>query len=376
MSGEERRIEWQGRPAVAWSPHRLADRASELSALGESTIRASERAAGAARRVGDRLPAGLEPLARLLLRAEGVASSNIEGLRADPAAVAAADLDLGGDQTAAWVSRNLLVVEHALAHARTDAALDHATLHAWHRVLMVDSPLSTDLVGRYRDAQGWIGGTSPRDAVYVPPPADEVPALMDDLLAFVAEDVDPVSQAAVAHAQLETIHPYGDGNGRIGRVVVLWILARRLEVAVPPATSVLIARDPGGYLAGLHRFRTEPFDPWIRWFASIVEKASERALAWTDEVDEVLDRWRSATEDLRADAAAHRVVAELPHHPVLDVASAARLLDTTTVTARAALRQLEERGVLAPWSAPAEAGRPRAWWAATELLALVGAWAG
>ncbi|MDZ7732438.1 MAG: Fic family protein [Acidimicrobiia bacterium] len=90
------------------------------------------------------------------------------------------------------------------------------------------------MVGRYRDAQGWIGGSSPLDAGLVPPPPAHLPYLMDDLVAFAnADEPDPVTQAAVLHAQFETIHPYGDGNGRLGRVLVGWLLARRLRIALP-----------------------------------------------------------------------------------------------------------------------------------------------
>src|SRR5690606_6758025 len=100
-------------------------------------------------------------------------------------------------------------------------------LHAWHARLMEHGGLPPELVGRFRDAQGWIGGRGPQDAAYVPPPPDAVPALMDDLVAYLADPpTDVVAYAAIAHAQLETIHPYGDGNGRLGRLVVLWVLAR------------------------------------------------------------------------------------------------------------------------------------------------------
>ena len=69
---------------------------------------------------------------------------------------------------------------------------------------------------------------------------------MEDLVAFANEDrLDPVTQAAVLHAQFESIHPYGDGNGRIGRILIGWVLCHRLDLTVPPPVSLIIARDPG-----------------------------------------------------------------------------------------------------------------------------------
>jgi len=85
---------------------------------------------------------------------------------------------------------------------------------------------------------------------------------MDDLVAYANTDhFDPVTHAALLHAQFETIHPYGDGNGRLGRILIGWVLARRRLVdKLPPPISVLIARDPGGYISGLHLFRDGSVD--------------------------------------------------------------------------------------------------------------------
>jgi Fic family protein len=81
----------------------------------------------------------------------------------------------------------------------------------------------------------------------VTPPPNELSALLDDLIAYVnRDDVDPVAQAAVSHAQFEIIHPFGDGNGRVGRVLVAWVLTRRLALLVPPPVSVAIAADVAG----------------------------------------------------------------------------------------------------------------------------------
>src|SRR5262245_5269879 len=238
-AGSEVAITWNGRPARAWVPAPLTGRNLDLPA---PSARATERAAAAVQRLGDRLPQGWEPLARLLLRAEGIASSNIEGLRAPAPLVAAAQLDAGAvPEIAASVADNLAVVTSTLEHARRTSPIAVADLHTWQGQVVSHGHLDAHLVGAFRDAQGWIGGCSPPAAVYVPPPADLVAGLVDDLLDFGNEsDVDPVTAAAVAHAQFETIHPYGDGNGRVGRLLVLWLLARRLDVAVPPSISVLV----------------------------------------------------------------------------------------------------------------------------------------
>lgn len=214
------------------------------------------------------MSARFEPLALLLLRAEGVASSYIEGLRTPFVDVAAAEVGDTSNPTAGWVADNLAAVRQALGGAGRHLAVED--IHEWHRRLMGPTGhLPDEMVGAFRTAQSWIGGTTPRDASFVPPPPGRVEDLMADLVAFVnAEWVDPVTQAAVAHAQFETIHPYGDGNGRIGRILIGWILAHRIGITVPPPVSVFIARDPGGYLAGLTRFRLGELDPWVDWLAA------------------------------------------------------------------------------------------------------------
>ena len=131
--------------------------------------------------------------------------------------------------TAAWVADNLEAVADAVAGARDDGLVVE-DLHRWHRRLMVHSRLPHESRGAFRTAQGWIGGSSPLNAVYVPPPPESIGNLMDDLVLFASRsDIDPVTQAAVLHAQFETIHPYGDGNGRIGRVLIARTIVHRMN---------------------------------------------------------------------------------------------------------------------------------------------------
>lgn len=335
MAGREVAITWRGRTAAAWVPDALSQRDTVLT---EPTVRATERAAAAARRVTDLLPTGWEPLARLLLRAEGVASSYIEGVRAPLSEVAAAELDPTVGETAEWVANNLAVVAAAAASGR-GAPMSVDLLNSWHSRLMQGPHawLPPEMVGAFRVEQGWIGGTSPLDATVVTPPPELVQGLVDDLVSYVnRDDVDPATQAAVAHAQFESIHPYGDGNGRIGRALIGWVLVRRLELAVPPPVSVLMASERGGYLSGLTRYRLGEVDAWVRWFAGILADASDATLGLFDQVRGLTTQWGERVADLRTDSAARRVVELLPAHPVL---SAAIVADQLGVSERQRVRR-------------------------------------
>ena len=370
MAGVEIPIEWNGRAATAWLPDPLEDLGVDLPV---DIARRTERAAAAVHRAADRVPASWEPLARLLLRAEGIASSSIEGLRAPLVEVAAAELSgETGTGEGAWIADNLAVVTEALATV-TDGPLTIDALHRWHARLMGHSRLDESMIGAFRTSQGWIGFRSP-DAVYVAPPASEVPRLMDDLVAVAnRDDFDAVTQAAVVHGQFETIHPYGDGNGRIGRVLVLWVLARRLEVEVPPPVSVHIARDPGGYLSGLYWFRTGELDRWVGWFAGVVEAAGNAAVVWAEEVADMLAEWHTRVADLRRDAVARKVLDLLPAHPVISARVVAEEWGVSERSARSALEELAQRGILQSYDvASTGPGRPRRWWAAQALVDLTG----
>jgi Fic family protein len=365
-------VQWQGMRVEAARPEHITSLVPELSA---GAIRRTERAAAAVRRAGDRAVGALEVAARLLLRTEGLASSAIEGLRASAGAVALAEATgeaRGDDHVAAWVADNLAVVSDALAD---DRPLTSEVLFGWHVRLMRNSRgIAPAHVGAYRDTLGWVGGPNPRLAAHVAAPPELVPELMDDLYEFVARtDLDPVTHAAIAHAQFETIHPFADGNGRLGRVLVGRMLSQELDVAVPPPVSLQMARDAGGYQAGLTLYRQDGIDTWVGWFADIVAEAADRATDVLRAIEQLQEGWRTRTADLRADAGARRLLDVLPAHPVVSAASVAALLGVSEQAARVALDQLARRGVLVEVSDPPRSrGRPRRWWVAQSLLDLLG----
>jgi Fic family protein len=369
--GHEEAIVWNGAPVRAWVPHLLASQDFEV---GIRTARHTEQAIAAVR-TGGAASTRFEPPALLLLRAEGVASSYIEGLRTPFVDVAAAEVGDTSNPTAGWVADNLAAVRQALDGAGRNLAVED--IHEWHRRLMGPTRrLPEEMVGAFRTAQSWIGGTVPSDASFVPPPPGRVDDLMADLVAFVnAEWVDPVTQAAVAHAQFETIHPYGDGNGRIGRILIGWILAHRIGITVPPPVSVFIARDPGGYSAGMTRFRLGELDPWVDWLAADLRYSSEAAQGLLVRSEQLLVEWGIRVGDLRVDATARRLLPLLVEHPVVSSDLGAARVGVSERAARAALTMLAERGILEPYERTSVGpGRPRRFWVAPEIITLVTNW--
>lgn len=372
-------IVWRGRRAKAFVPTRLADR--DLM-LASSTIAAAARAHAAVEHGAETMPEDYAALARLLLRAEGVASSFIEGVTAPVVDIVLAELDdRVAPSAAAWVAGNLAAVTEAIEEAHT-GPLTVDSLCRWHRTLMTGSPTPAQHVGALRTEQGWIGGTSPLDAHLVTPPPGEVPALVDDLVAYVnRDDVDPVSQAAIAHAQFEIIHPFADGNGRVGRVLVAWILVRRLALITPPPVSTRIAADVGGYGSGLVLFRMGDHNAWVRWFAEAVSGAGRAQRELIASVARLQREWRErlsapreGSRRVRSDAAAWRTLELLPRHLVLTGPIVAREIDVPLKSATAALRDLVDAGVLVEQGTAQVSGRgrPSHLYTSAELLGLTG----
>lgn len=377
-AGVEVQIVWRGRRARAFVPTRLADRDLELD--GRTVARAA-RAQAAVEHGAETMPEEYAALARLLLRAEGVASSFIEGVTAPVVDVVLAELDdHGAPSSAAWVAANLAAVTEAIDEAHA-GPLSVDSLCRWHRTLMTGSPTPAQHVGVLRTEQGWVGGASPLDAHLVTPPPDEVPALVDDLVAYAnRHDVDPVSQAAIAHAQFEIIHPFADGNGRIGRVLVAWILVRRLALVTPPPVSARIAADVGGYGSGLVLFRMGDHDAWVRWFADAVSGAGRAQQELVASVERLQREWRErlsaprqGSRRVRSDAAAWRALDLLPRHLVLTGPIVASEIGVPLKSANAALRDLVDAGILVEHGkVQGGRGRPSRLYTSAELLGLTG----
>jgi Fic family protein len=353
--------------------------------LPEPVVRSTEKAIAAVERSSGQLPVAWEPLARLLLRSEGVASSAFEQIRAPLEEIAAAEVVPLMTGPSAWVADNLAVVAAAVESARRDALTIDALL-GWHRRLMDHTTQQRDpnSIGGFRDRPVWVGGRSPTEAAYVAPPHELVPALMDDLVEFAnAEGLDVVTQAAIVHAQFESIHPFADGNGRLGRVLIGWLLVRRLGVLVPPPFSLFVARDPGGYLSGLTFYRLDQLTRWVQWFAGTLERSANVASSLVVDIEELMARWRerAATvrttggRPVRTGATFWAVLDMLPEHPVVSAPLVAARFGITGEAARLVLHRFERLGILSPLELRSGVpGRPMRWWVAAELMEVVTSW--
>lgn len=378
LAGVEVPIVWRGRRTRAFVPTLLAER---HLALGAETVALAARARAAVEHGAESMPEDYAALARLLLRAEGVASSFIEGVTAPVVDIVLAEAGNDDGSAAAWVAANLAAVTEALEDAHA-GPLTVDSLCRWHRTLMTGSPTPSRHVGVVRDEQGWIGGTSPLDAHLVTPPPERVPELLADLVAYVNRtDDDPVSQAAIAHAQFEVIHPFADGNGRVGRVLIAWMLARRLSLVMPPPVSTRIAADVGGYSSGLVLFRLGDHERWVRWFAEAVSGAGRAQEDLVAAVQELRQAWaerlsgpREGGRRLRSNAAAWRALDLLPRYLVLTGPVVAGELGIPLKSASAALRDLAAAGVLVEHGTVRQdgPGRPRRLFTSPELLGLAG----
>jgi len=320
----------------------------------------------------------LMPLSRLLLRTEAIASSRIEGIQLSAGELARAEArteaGTGAGPTAREVLANIGAMELALQET---AVVDEFTVDqilAVHRRLMEGSE-APHTAGRLRSHQNWIGGNDshPCGADFVPPPPEAVAPLLADLCqAINATVLPPVVQAALVHAQFETIHPFDHGNGRTGRTLFHVVLRRRgLAAACVPPISVVLAGARERYINGLIRFRGDDVADWIEYVAAATADAARLAQAYVVAVQALGARWRAHLTASggapRAGAAAWAIMEVLPAHPMITAPACASATGRAKAAIYQGIRELEQAGVLRPLST----GKRHQSWEVSGLLDLL-----
>ncbi len=334
-------------------PDRIAGWDPSLTA---ATAAALAEADAAVRDLNDDAPrlASLEALSRQLLRQEAVGSSRIEGLVMGQRRLARAAAGVGGDDTARQIVGNVRAMESAIRIATEPRAFELEDLLEIHRTLL-RATRDEHLGGIVREEQNWIGGSafSPAGAEFIPPPEDKVPDLLADLVAFVDRDDLPVAmQAAIAHAQFETIHPFADGNGRAGRCLIHVVYRRRgVAPSVVPPISLVLATRAKQYVGGLEQFRFGELAEWLLFFAVATLSAARKARALAARVETLCENWLAKLGNPRADASSRRIANQLPAEPIITIARAAEIASVSNTAADKAVRALQTADVLKPLDA-------------------------
>ncbi|MBO0685309.1 MAG: Fic family protein, partial [Candidatus Dormibacteraeota bacterium] len=337
---------------------------AQLLAEAERSLRDLQAHRGA----GDRNEDHLAALGHQLLRAESVASSRIEGSRVSHRGLARALYNSGTTtRSTRSVVGNVRAMESAIQIGASNIEFRLENLQAMHTALLQagDAPGSP---GDVRVRQTWIGGSEiwPHQAEYVPPPPDVLPDLLEDLCGFLNRtDLPGLLQAALVHAQFEAIHPFGAGNGRVGRCLTQVVLRRRgLTPRLPPPLSVVLGNNVPAYLDGLRGYRAGRIEDWCGLFARSTSIAAAGAVDLANRFDELREAWRDRAGRPRRNSAAARLLAVLTLRPIVDGPAAQRLLGVSDEAARLALLNLEQRGVLKRIGS----GRYRRVWSAEDVF--------
>lgn len=382
MSRHENRT-WRGDPGAqtrkgrqpftyrAFVPDPIADAELPLPGNAAAAVSDADRAVSA---LNDNLSVAksLEAVARQLLRAESLASSRIEGFELSQKRLARAGFDPegSGDETARSVLGNAQAMERAVMLGSSTTPITVADVVELHATLL-QATRDVRFAGWIRDRQNWVGGSSisPAGAEFIPPPPEYVPDLMEDLAAFLnRDDLPPTEQAAVAHAQFETIHPFADGNGRVGRCLIHVVFRRHgLASRYVPPISLVLATNVDQYVKGLTDYRSGDLGGWCSLFGDVTVTAAREAERLAASIATLQDRWRKQADNPRRDSAAARIIEELPGNPLVDGKTARQITGTSDESTRLALRRLEDAGVIEQVSV----GRRNRVWEAPEVYEAV-----
>jgi Fic family protein len=346
-----------GEEVAAFVPHPLPPRdpALKVDSKRGALLARAEQALARLEVAGEMVPS-LDWFIYAFVRKEAVVSSQIEGTQATLVDLLEYEAQ-EDDRPPVDDVREVCNYLDALRYARRQLAspkglpLSLRLLHEAHRRLMRGARGQSKQPGEVRRSQNWIGGTRPGNAAFVPPPPEEVPALLGDLEKYLhASDALPsLVRIGLAHVQFETIHPYLDGNGRIGRLLVTLLLEHWKLLSAPLLyLSLFFKRHRAEYYRLLSEVRkTGDWEAWTDFFLDGVATIADEAVAAARDVFALVsaDRQRVLAAS-GASVIAVRLLEQLPVHPVVTIPGIVKLLETTKPTAGKAVQLLESLNVL------------------------------
>lgn len=290
----------------------------------------------------------------MYVRKEAVLSSQIEGTQSslsdlllfEVQALPRVPIDDVTD-----VSNYVAAMDHGLARLRDGFPISTRLIREIHAVLMRRGRGASQQPGEVRRSQNWIGGSRPGNASFVPPPPDYVPdalGALENWLHDIPERTPPLIKAAIAHVQFETIHPFLDGNGRVGRLLVTLLLCAERVLREPLwYVSLYLKRHRARYYALLDSVRHDgDWEEWLAFFAEGVEQSATEAVTTVQRLVQQAQEDRERVGALRTAGTALRVLSALQQRPVTTASAIARTSGVSEPSVNSALRALEELGVV------------------------------
>ncbi len=291
----------------------------------------------------------------MYVRKEALLSSQIEGTQSS-----LSDLLLYEDDEAPGapiddveeVSAYVAALNHGLARLAEGFPLSLRLLREMHAILLATGRGSTKQPGEFRQSQNWIGGTRPGNALFVPPPPGDVLDLMSDLERFLHEEesgLPPIVKAALAHVQFETIHPFLDGNGRLGRLLITLYLCEQGVLEEPLLyLSLYLKTHRQTYYSFLQEVREHGrWETWLEFFLIGVRDVAGQAHEAARAISAIFEEDTAKIADLgRAATSARALHRTLQRRPLMTATTAAGLSDMTFPTAMTGLQNLEKLGIV------------------------------
>jgi len=345
-----------GEEVRAYVPPRLpVDPPIELTGRRLGALEAANRALGRLDGIDTRLP-DTTLFLYMYVRKEALLSSQIEGTQSSLSDLLLYEIDeMPGvplDDVVA-VSNYVRALTHGLHRIREDGfPLSSRLIREMHRHLLAEGRGASKAPGEFRRSQNWLGGTRPGNASFVPPPHETVPDLMSDLEHFLHDETTytpPLLKAAIAHVQFETIHPFLDGNGRLGRLLITLSLCSDGVLQEPSLyLSLYFKRHRATYYDLLQRVRTAgAWEAWLDFFLEGVRETGQQAHAAARALVRLFDEDRSRVESLgRTANTGLRLHDHLKRHPYTSIGSAAEALGLTFPTVRERIQDLEQLGIV------------------------------
>jgi Fic family protein len=345
-----------GEAVQAFVPHPLPPADPALRTAGDIDRLHADALTGLARlEVAGRMVPSTGWFLYGFVRKEAVISSQIEGTQATLREVVTfeATKEAQKPHDVEEVCNYVDAINYARAQIADPKGLPISTrlLCESHRRLMKGVRGADKAPGEVRRTQNWIGGTRPGNAKFVPPPPEDVPDAMTQMERWLHSDdpLPPLIKTGLAHVQFETIHPFLDGNGRIGRLLIALLLEHWKLMPSPLLyLSVAFRRHQADYYARLSAVRTDgDWEGWTAFYLRCVREAADDGVNIASGLFELLgkDRHRLASHE-RSTVAALQLLDLLPEHPVVTAARVAKLLKITAPTARKAVEVAADAGIL------------------------------